>query len=289
MMFCLNLCELLDGNITRKITFEEVFSYFEKNEDTIIERIYVGSSFCSQYFLHFSGYKELFQYCKSRQIHVTITVPVISEKDLENGKKKISCLYKEGEEIVDEFTVNDIGMLYYIQNNYNKNINLGRLFFKDPRDCRIPSYINSTVAPAMLSYLGNLQYHATHVTGIELDSISKQLNLTQVEYKNISISIHAPLCYMTTGNICKFASIHYQPDKKYRPNMHCQMECLHVMDFYSDHVQQTDCDTVLIRIGRTLYFENDIPRTIGHSFQRIIYFPIKEWRRFNFENFGTGK
>ncbi len=117
--------------------------------------------------------------------------------------------------------------------------------------------------------------------------MSRCIDLSALNGSEYCVGLHAPFCYMTTGNICKFASIHYPVVQKFRPNLSCGMECAHVIDFYSGHVMQTDCDPLLIRIGRTLYFKNESVQTIGRFFDRIIYFPVKEWREYAHENFSS--
>lgn len=286
MMFCMNLCGLLDSSVLNKCSLKTLCDVFEKNSETI-ERIYIGSSFCSQYFLKFSEYDEVFYYCRERKIPITLTIPVFSEKDLEKGKEKIEKICLEGINIIDEITVNDIGMLAFLQNKSTLRLNLGRLFFKDSRDCRIPDYMNGCLTPALLTHLSDDYWSQLRFEGIELDPVNRCIDLSSLNGSEYCVGLHTPFCYMTTGNICKFGSIHYPVAQKFRPNLSCGMECTHVIDFYSGHVMQTDCDPLLIRIGRTLYFKNESVQAIGRSFNRIIYFPVKEWREYAYENLSS--
>lgn len=254
-----------------------------------IERIYVGSTFCSQYFSQQTKYDFVLNFCQQHNIKVTLTLPVFTEKDLVLGKKKVEKLLDKGQEVVDEVTINDIGMLTYMQSKVKVRINLGRLFFKDPRDCRIPNYKEKMVEPVLLSNLENDFWRTFHVNLVELDSTNRVINTSILLKSDIDIGIHYPFCYMSTSNICKFASIHKDIASKFRPNMACNLECEHIIDTYSGHITQTDCDPIIYRLGRTLYYETEVSEFVGKQPSRIIYFPINEWRKCCNGNIGTIK
>lgn len=279
MIFCLNLCEISAQSSSSSETIQELFQNIEKDRNVKIERVFIGSSFCSQYFINFSSWVKAVDFCRKKNIKITLVVPVFSESDLFIGKKKIDKILSESNEIIDEVTVNDIGMLSLFQAKKKLKINIGRLFFKDPRDCRVPAYTKLELSPQLLSCIGNQYLEKYNFNGIELDPTNEILNLSAAQPYNYSVAIHFPFCYTTTGNVCKFASIHKSIEKKFRPNTKCGMECLKIVDYYSGHVVQTDCDPTLIRIGRTLYFKNDNVTFVGKQPDRIIYFPFEEWRK----------
>ena len=136
---CLNLCEIIN------------FSFIEKIIDNVknnytIERIYIGSYFCSSFFLN-SNYDNIFKIINNNFINpkITLVIPVFTEKYLIKGKDKIDELANSKE--IDEITVNDYGMLEYINEKYNIKINMGRIFFKDYRDPRYEEYFNRDWTP----------------------------------------------------------------------------------------------------------------------------------------------
>lgn len=270
-MICLNMCELMTNSS------ETIFSQWSDfltmlPEKSDLKRIYIGSSFCSQYFLRMNPSKVFESLCKMNSYSITLVIPVFSQKDLNHGKEKIQQLLSRFNELVDEITVNDYGMLYHIRSSYDKKINLGRLFFKDQRDCRVPSYSKSEHSPSLLS-IDNFGL-SFDLHGIELDPTNEVLNLHQIAEDSLTVSVHTPYCYMTTGNICKFASIHQPIENKFRPNTICSMECSHITERYFD-TNRPDRGS-LIRIGRTLYFLQPSIKTIGRDVDRYIYFPAKE-------------
>ena len=265
---------------------ERLLELFLEKEKRV-ERIYMGSSFCSQYYIGFNGYKNILYICKSRGIPVTLVIPIFSEKDIECGKKKTIEICQCLDGIIDEITVNDIGMLSWLNKQKGYHINLGRLFFKDARDCRVPEYYQEQVSPFFLSNIKNDYWRQFHINGVELDPTNRRIVTDVLEDCDFCIGVHMPYCYMTNGNICKFASVHRPVNKKFRPNLSCAMECMHISDTYSGYMHQTDCYPMLHRFGRTLYFKVESVEIVEKNTDRIIYFPIDEWREIKNENIGS--
>jgi hypothetical protein len=277
VMFCLNLCEILSDSLWEHITVEDFFDLVSKKHGTI-ERVYIGSYFCSQFFLRLSGYKRLFHYCKEKNIPITIVIPVFSQKDIAFGKNKIDSICTDSQGLIDEITVNDVGMLSWCQEKQKYGINLGRLFFKDSRDCRVPEYKHLEVEPYLVSNLNEKFWSRFRINVIEVDPTNQKLIFSRLNKTNMTVGIHYPLCYMTTGNICKFASIHRTPQQKFRPNIKCDLECLHIIDYYSGYVHQTKSNPLMLRIGRTLYYETGKIELMGIDSCREIYFPLLDYK-----------
>ena len=170
---------------------------------------------------------------------------------------------------MDEVTVNDVGMLSFISDTYRITLNLGRLFFKDARDIRMRGYYQRTVHPAGLDRLEGYAKHFS-VGCAELDAVSSCLQLGSDIHT--PIAIHYPYCYMTTGNICKYASIDKDISKKFRPNAPCSRQCQRIYETYSPKTEEY----TLYRIGRAVYFETQLPETVDGQFERLIYFPLRE-------------
>lgn len=267
-MFCINLCEILYNGIGLSSFLDSLIS----SHGGEVGRIYIGSSFCSQYFLKFNGFLDVLEYAKARKIPVTLTVPVFSQKDIGKAKKRI-YMFLENDSI-NEVTVNDIGMLRFLQEE-GRNVNLGRLFFRDPRDGRLPQVCERETRPFLLSHLKNGVYADVPFYGIELDPVSSVIDVSGFDMQAHPVALHGPYCYMTTGNICKYASIHYPPEMKFRPNLPCYMECTNVVD-YACGKKGDGCR--LSRFGRAVYFRKDAALN-GTEEYRSVYFPIDEWRK----------
>lgn len=265
MMFCVNLCELLDKE---SINENSLSTFFNIKND--MHRVYIGSYFCSQYFMKMNWVNLLLDYCKNSHCKVTLVVPVISEKDVEIAKIKIDEIVNEGQDVVDEITVNDLGMLNYICRRYNNmGVNLGRLFFKDAREPRIAEYNELRIKPTKntSTYLENY-----NIKCVELDLLSSDMVCDE---SSRLIGIHLPFTYVTTGNICKYASTYKAIEKKFRPNDTCGMECHKMYEHYKEIIDGRRVE--FYRVGRTVYSYNDKMNELPSGADRYIYFPFLEY------------
>lgn len=268
---CLNFCEILENIISVDPKVETAIQKaMELAGYTECDRIYVGSYFCSQYVLNLPSnlIKKVVMGAKQMGIKVTLVLPMFTEKDLTRGKEKIEGFSSYFHKEIDEITVNDYGMLAYIHQKYQIDINLGRLLFKDYRDPRYEEYYRQTSKPKY--FTDHLQQicEQYHVTGLELDITHERLNLSDAP-EGILLSIHVPYTYMTVGMVCEFASIPYEVSNKFRPNLSCKKECLrNRIDYYLLE------DRKYIKIGRTVYFDHKDGQIEGCKVYREIYAPI---------------
>ncbi len=268
---CLNLCDIMHHlyectpDLGKMIDKATQVAGFEK-----CERIYIGSYFCSQYFLHQSKemLEELKLLCKQEKVSISLVIPTFSQKDLERGKQKIEQIKGWIEPLIDEIVVNDYGMLVYMKDTYEAPIYLGRLFAKDYRDPRYEGYFNEVLNPKIFNHymLELIKYF--EVKGIEFDPTHTGINLSESP-KWLTVGIHSPYCYMTTGHICEYASLDKEIAKKFRPNTPCTHEC-------SSHVIRYNLEDnrEWLRLGKTIYFENRECTTYEIDHIRNIYFPI---------------
>jgi len=273
-MFCLNLCDILLCDKLLDIGLKDFIENIFKNNKQTAERIYIGSNFCSQYFLSSKYWNTLFEYLQDKDFHLTLVLPIFSEKDLQKGKDKLDFVLKQLPKI-DEITVNDYGMLDYIQNNYNFKVNLGRLFFKDTRDIRVFHLFKNSCTPALLS----TDLEKLNINSVELDLTHQTLDLSMYKNVNYIFSIHYPLCYATVGNICKYASINYDIEHKFRPNLPCAQDCFGVYQTFGGNNSAFDYKYYLL--GRTVYFENNHFKGVKGRVDRKIYYPLYEFLSIN--------
>ena len=169
---------------------------------------------------------------------------------------------------VDEIVVNDYGMLAYISETFKVALYLGRLFTKDYRDPRYEEYFNQVLNPKILNRPMLELIVDFKVKGLEFDPTHVGINFREVP-EQLTIGIHAPYCYMTTGHICEYASLDKEIAKKFRPNSPCKHECTSNMIRYD-----FEDDREWIRIGKTIYFENRECTIYELEHMRNIYFPI---------------
>ncbi len=269
---CLNLCEIL-SYLEKKRSMQEILKEAMKlAQYNSCKRLYVGSSFCGKYFLQQSDKTliELSELCCHEDIKVTLVLPTFSEGDLESGKRKIGQIIECCKDAIDEITVNDFGMLPYVKENYNKAVNLGRLFMKDYRDPRYTEYFQIPVKPKMFTtYLNNV-LKEYGVNSCEFDLTHKIIDFSEVP-KGIIPGLHVPYCYQTVGRICEYASISKEIAKKFRPNDYCDEKCIENYIEYS----LPDENLKYIRFGRTIYFKHPGYELRGLGDYRLIYFPVE--------------
>ncbi|MCR4644665.1 MAG: hypothetical protein K5695_04555 [Oscillospiraceae bacterium] len=263
-MKCINLCDILDKSDLQGDIAEELLQ-----TPCIADagRLYIGSYFCSQYFLKMDFLSEIKKLIGQKHYSLTLVIPIISEKDLARSKEQIRHILDELP--IDEVTVNDVGMLSALSAIPQIKINLGRLFFKDARDIRLPAYYHSTLRPAFLDQLSDLRSRYG-IQYAELDPICSVMDLRNET--DVKLALHGPFGYLTTGNICKYASISKDIQYKFRPNATCNKECQRIFEIYAP----TPPDYELYRIGRAVYFASAAPETINGSFERSIYAPFHE-------------
>ncbi len=277
----LNLNEIVfPQNLTE---ISKIKKYVENETGLQFDRIHIGSNFCSQYFITLANYFIQHPEIFDTDVPITLTIPVVSQKNLKEVKELIPKLI-DIIGLIDEVTVNDLGMLNFLKDKYN--LNLGRLFFKDSRDFRINEYTQQTVTPNFSVMLPEKD----SISGVEMDNVTKSLNLDSFPEDKF-ISIHYPYTFQSTGNICKFASIDKPRELKFRPNSQCGLECRKVHDFYKElfgnkeNIEENL--TQIFRYGRTVYFLNDDVEYGSRKPDRLIYFPLKELANRNYEDFNT--
>lgn len=267
---CLNLCEILPY-LQKRRNIEEILkdaaweAKFQK-----VERVYVGSSFCGKYFLQQSDkiLKNLVSICRDKDMKATLVVPVFSEGDLKDGKRRMEQILQLGTDIFDEITGNDIGVLSYIKDKYSLAFNVGRLFMKDYRDPRYEEYFHTPWKPKMFTEYFKCLVKEYNIRGIEFDMTHKNMDFSQLP-EDITVGIHTPYTYQTVGRICEYASVDKEIAKKYRPNDNCHTNCAENLTKYL----VSDGNIEYVRFGRAVYFKHPGYELHNLDKYRLIYFP----------------
>ena len=268
-----------EGNLDLRELFDE------KSLDTIlavvqkdvkkIERLYIGSSFCPNFFLHCGIYPRIIAYCRESSIKISLSVCVFPQSLATIGMRNIQRLLSDGEGVIDELVVNDIGMLHFVTNSSKVKIVLGRLFFKDPRDGRFPKFIARRVAFSLLSHHRLLE--EWHPFGIEIDPVSDEIDLSSIAGLVEHVALNWPFCYMCCGNVCRAASAFKPLDKKFRPSAPCALECLETASVHTDRLRKDS--RPLFMVGKTVYFSQPSVTVVlphGCSLRRL-FFPLQEF------------
>lgn len=235
-----------------------------------LARIYLGSNFCSRYFLHYADdvFEQVTAYLKAYpEIKITLVVPIFSESCLEDGKEKIRFLLSKYGDAIDEITVNDYGAYLFVKNEKtSKKINAGRLLNKDVRDIRYPDHFNKPHKPNYVGvdsrFFGNgeINYYETDLT-------NRFIDIRGVKERT---AVYFPYCFVTVGGICEFASIPYSIEKKFRPNMACAHSCDSVIVTYKNNF-----DNEYVKSGRAVYTKVSDFNVYADGDYRLVYEPIE--------------
>ncbi len=251
------------------------YSYDEVNypawlRSTGCRRFYIGSCFCSKYFLRSLGRSgdEIGRYALDNDCRITVTVPVPSDRWTGPVKKTLSgCIYNHP--AVDEVTVNDYGMLDYVmklreESGMDFRITAGRLFFKNYRDPRYPEQQKSRTVcffPQLLS---------EKVDAVELDICSREMDVSSIP-EGVEIHYHYPYTYVTCTQYCEFASVINPETRRFRTDMRCGLKCM-------DALIRTDADGAeLIHVGRGVCTPAPDAFNSSRPADRYIYWPLREF------------
>ncbi len=267
---CLNLAEVMNGIYEKDGTLLIAFKDILKESGyTRFSRIYIGSSFCTPYFLHLNEalIKALCLLCEKERIKYTLVVPMFTQRYLEQGKQLIQKIVELSNGYLDEITVNDYGMMEYIHSNYKQRINLGRLFAKDYREKRYGIYFSMTIKPKIFNSIMKEFVRRYQIYGLELDLTSQKIDLEEA-FENLVVGFHYPYCYQTVGNICEIGSTNLPLEQKFRANHKCEMECEHQIIHY-----EAAEGGHYIKHGRAVFFENKDCEIIHGNEIRLIYAP----------------
>ncbi len=241
-----------------------------------VERLYVGSTFCEQYFLRQPErlWRESFALCRREGISATLVLPVFSQKDLTAGKDRIVALLRRYGGDIDEITANDPGMVEFSFSHLDRPLNAGRLLMKGARDPR-PAHLAETRCDVGVPTIVTELFKHQKLGGIELDPTHAELDLSELSglAPHLSVGVHTPYCVLSTGAICELAGARHPASERFRPNATCKLECSRCSITY-----ELACDVRLLKFGRTVYFPNrgcivregDVVRMIVTPFDALV-------------------
>lgn len=242
------------------MTVQRVYSFCDAMElaaepaKEIYSRVHIGSSFCDQYFLHVSSFlwERAFFHANSRGMKVTLVIPITGQSHLQEMKDKLNQLIPFFSDALDEAVVNDYAMLEWIRKNYpSLSLWCGRLLVKDTRD---PRYAADACECKILDHLKSGELYGCPVTGVELDLFAP---LRADKIPPVTLGVHHPYGYLTTGRLCETGSIGKDVKNKFRLTSGCSGQCSQTWIRYEANGIE------LLKYGRTVYSRTDINFVIG--------------------------
>lgn len=266
------------------------------------KRIYLGSSFCPQSLERSLPLIEAAaNVCRELGMRMTLALPIPAQRFLEQQDALVQELLAQHADVIDELIANDLGTLAQLSERIHNApqgdpcsgiaLVIGRLLCKDVRDPRnadvswarrTPTYL----APgyegesALQQLIATCSYWSVEheryenaIAGIELDSICAELDLSALPQGLLPV-LNGPLCYMSTGQICEYASIGLPAQKAFRPNGACGSQCVKTCLRY-----RGASGVEFFKIGRSVFFETPWQaELLGVSRYRQLVSPLKEVR-----------
>lgn len=266
----LNLCDIM-GRF-RSDTSASLRRLIERIPCKTVDRIYLGSYFCCNYYLQTQTaiYEGILSFAQHSNRHITLVVPPIFEKDFERICEKTLRLIETYASVIDELAINDFGALDFFSNHLDIKINYGRIMEKDSRDIRYEDFFQSSCTPRVFGTFYKNLLSEYHICGVELDCTHAGITIP-MHNETLVIAVHVPYCYTSMGSICEFAAVHREGYNKFLYAGKCQCECNDMM-IKCTYEERYD----YLRLGRSVQYENGNCEIETKQPYRVIYTPINE-------------
>lgn len=267
MEYCLNLCDIFTALFREYGDVGSLISAAEDAKKIKYNRICLGSYFCDNYFIQNiqSMILNVYPYCRKNNIRITLTLPVFSETFLNKGIKLSDELLSRYNNIIDEVTVNDVGMLQYVSGRKSVNINQGRLLQKYSRDIRYADY-----SKGRFRYYGYADEYESLAETIEFDVCAETM---EIHIGRKRAAIHRNYSYATMGRICQFAGLNRGVWEKFDLSIPCGEICSQFFLNYVDQDGHTFC-----QVGKAVFSELSVNTIETDSEIRFVDFPLYLWK-----------
>lgn len=272
--YCMSFCETGEGLLVRFANDGRtaLAAFVAEAQFPSCERIYVGSNFCVQRFLNTSSwfYRSVADMCRAYDMRVTLALPIAAQGALAVVKDRLASLACLLGDVLDEVTVNDVGMLEHVSRTYDLAVNAGRLLSRDHRDPRYPDIFDECAAPGILSFDWDAaRERYPRLCGVELDPVASVVDVSGLP-PDLTAALHIPFCYLSTSHFCECASRYKVSSRKFHAEMSCMSECLDA------HIQYEDeSGASFFKAGKTVYCMREACLR-GAADYRLVYTP---WQR----------
>lgn len=264
----LNICDIFSRlEVTLKTIETRFFDAGKK-----YNRLYLGSYYCDHYFTQtrIEEYMDILRFSRDHDLRTTVVIPPVFQANYDAVCSLAMELLNTEEGTVDEVTVNDWGMASVISELTSVKLNAGRLLQKDNRDPRYADFFDAAYVSRSFSNFYTDFFPDQDITGVEIDCTHKEIVIPKTS-RPMQVSVHGPFCYISIGSICEFASMHKMVGRKFRYADVCSRECDR-----ASIICRTQCGRDLLRLGRSVQFENSDCCISSAIPFRYIYSPYRE-------------
>lgn len=265
----INLCGYYDPTLFSKLYTQIANKY---------NRIYIGSEYCSAFLALFDANFDKILAIIENEKKVSIVFPMMQEMHWHELKK--ICAKLTSKSNIDEVIVNDIGTLVYCRKLFtNKNIVLGKLFCKTPREPRIDLWrfegINNTNVLSESVFetpFFKIIMQEYMINQVETEFISKEYtNDICINSSQYYIGIHYPYIYITSGTICPLSCYPKNGDIQFTNKKVCDARCMHTII----HMNNPELKRFVINRGNVYMYKAEIDENdfelLSSSNIRLIY------------------
>lgn len=233
-------------------------------------RLSVGSYFCEVYFFKTAGMllSGSLDFLGGLGVSLTLVVPVFSQMHLERAKETLLLVLEKRLPYLDEITVNDFGMLLFLEKRkeegaFSGRIVAGRQFFKNLRD---PAYQEYTSGEVSVFFPEPLK---GRVQAAECDIVSCRLDMSEFP-EDVEIYVHYPYTYVSCGQMCEFACASDEENLYRQTTMRCRTTCM------QGYLRTGDGCRELTHTGKGVYFEAPFLQQINKTPARWLYWAMQE-------------
>ena len=256
----------LSNNIKKTI------EWLKANDSTEVSHIYYGSEFCEKALPTPEQIVEFALFCQEKSLMFVYITPPLTNYGMKICKATINALEKS--RVIYDVVFNDIGLLFWYKNEFNKSAILGRLFDKTSHDGRVGSkeleelYGEQSKCYAVSSNVFSKQskklFDKYNVKRVELDLPNLQLNTNDIIG---DASVYLPFSFLTTGRRCMIGSVN---------NENSIEKCSKLCKTYGQLMTKSENtlglkkQKTILRKGNTIYY---IPEGFASSinyFNRVI-------------------
>lgn len=218
----------IQWNPVDKKIFKYCVAILQEIEVTECHRIVYGSEFCHQLLPTTKQVKGMIQRCQEMKMEFTLVTPRVNLDGMNRLKKLLNDLKEERIEI----EINDVGVLYYInQHDFpNWSLVLGRTFDQTFHDGRL-SY-EETKAYYGISKISCIEELPFCSRPYQNFLIEQKIGLCAIDYPNLEretgsgFGVYFPYAYMTTGGKCKMRCLGQKMENKFSiDESACTMQC----------------------------------------------------------------
>lgn len=243
-----------------------------KNLKQEYSRIYYGNEFCPHLGIHFDEVKKVVEFCSTNHKELTLVTPYI----IDDNRKVMEAIlnYLAEANVKCEIVINDWGLLYYINQMYQKQFDLvlGCLMNKMKKSPVVMNLIDKVSADV------RQVLETSSVNLVPTWGILEDLKIKRIEFENalqgnriednmlFERTLRYPYIFITTArkcitNYCVENLPYYDLDE-------CRKSCKgSYLSLYNKIMQRE-----LVLKGNTLFYRNDIlPENLENQFSRLVW------------------